>query len=209
MSALSIRTPQDRFTAALSAVDDADRFAFRRRLRDQDFEEALAEARAAAWSAWAGMIAKGRDPVEAGVHGVANNAVRNVRQGRRIGNAHCGRGAMDVFNRKAQAACGFTVVSLDSGAEIHDEPSSRGDWLDWLAGDNRVTPADEACFRLDFRDWLSSLPERKRRIAELLAGGETVTDIAQRVGVSQGRVSQVRTELEASWAAFQAEALAL
>lgn len=205
MSSLSISTPQDRFTAALSAVDDAVRFAFRKRLRDQEYEEALAEARAAAWSAWAGMLAKGRDPVEVGVHGIASNAVRNVRQGRRVGNAHCGRGAMDVYHRKAQAACGFKVVSLDSEAEVPAEPSFRGAWVEWFAGDNRVTPADEACFRLDFAAWLESLPGRKRRVAELLAEGWSTGEVARELGVTPGAISQARTWLAASWQSYQTD----
>ena len=47
MSALSLVAAQDQFTATLSAVEDAVRFAFRKRLRPQDYEEALATSRAA------------------------------------------------------------------------------------------------------------------------------------------------------------------
>ena len=55
MSAMSLVAAQEQFTATLSAVEDAVKFAFRRRLRPQEYEEALAEARAAAWrpgTAW-------------------------------------------------------------------------------------------------------------------------------------------------------------
>ena len=102
MSALSLATAQEQFAATLPAVEDAVRFAFRKRLRPQEYEEALAEAKAAAWSAWHGLVAKGKDPREVGVHGIAQNAVRYVKNRRRIGNAHCGRGAMDVFHARAQ-----------------------------------------------------------------------------------------------------------
>ena len=163
MSAPSLVAAQKDFTASLSAVEDAVRFAFRRRLRPQEYEEALAEARAAAWSAWHGLVERGKDPVEVGVHGIAANAIRWVRARRRVGNPTCGRGAMNVYHPRAQAACGFTLVSLDSD-HVDAGDSTAGAWTDWLAGDNKVTPADEAAFRLDFEGWLAILPERKRRV---------------------------------------------
>src|SRR4051812_41218400 len=154
MSAMSLCVAQEKFTATLSAVEDAVKFAFRRRLRPQEYEEALAEARAAAWSAWHGLVERGKDPVEVGVHGIAANAIRWVRARRKVGNPTCGRGAMDVFHHKAQKACGFTLVSLDSGDVALAGTSGAGAWREWLAEDNKVTPADEAAFRLDFEGWL-------------------------------------------------------
>ena len=149
MSALSLVAAQEQFTATLSAVEDAVKFAFRRRLRPQEYEEALAEARAAAWSAWHGLVERGKDPVEVGVHGIAANAIRWVRARRKVGNTNCGRGAMDVYHPRAQAACGFTLVSLDSD-HVDAEDPARVSWREWLAEDNKVTPADEAAFHLDF-----------------------------------------------------------
>src|SRR5262245_9888570 len=93
MSALSLAAAQEQFTATLPAVVNATRFAFRRRrLRRHDYEDILAEAIAACWSAWAGLLRRGKDPVEVGVTGIANQAVRYVRAGRRIANRTCGRG---------------------------------------------------------------------------------------------------------------------
>jgi hypothetical protein len=208
MSALSLVAAQEQFTATLSAVEDAVKFAFRKQLRPQEYEEALAEAKAAAWSAWAGLLKRGKDPVEVGVHGIATNAVRYVKNGRKVGNRTCGRGALDVYHRKAQAASGFTLVSLDSGDEILAGSSGRSVWRERLAEDPRGTPADEACFRLDFECWLGGLPGRKRRIVELLAEGHDGVVVARTLGLTPGRVSQVRTELEANWRAFEGEAKA-
>jgi hypothetical protein len=206
MSALSLVAAQEQFTATLSAVEDAVHYAFRRRLRPQEYEEALAEARAAAWSAWHGLVQRGKDPVEVGVHGIAANAIRWVRARRKVGNTNCGRGAMDVYHPRAQAACGFTLVSLDSGDEVDAGDSTRGSWREWLSEDNRVTPADEAAFRLDFEGWLIGLPERKRRVAELLAEGHEGVVVARTVGIAPSRVTQLRSELAASWRAFQGQA---
>ena len=104
---------------------------------------------------------------------------------------------MDVYHPRAQAACGFTLVSLDSGDEALAETSGEGAWREWLAEDRRVTPADEACFRLDFEAWLAGLPARKRRVAELLAEGHEGVVVARLVGISPGRVCQLRPILEA------------
>src|SRR5438105_4697120 len=105
MSAASLSraasTPVHRqFEAALPAILATARFAFRRR-RPQDRDEAVAEAQAAAWSAWTGLVSRGQDPVAVGVCGIANNAVRYVLKGRRIANTPCGRGAMDIHHPRA------------------------------------------------------------------------------------------------------------
>ncbi len=204
MSAASMTLAHRQFEAALPTITSAARYAFRRR-RYQDRAEAVAEAQACAWKAWRGLVERGKDPIEVGVSGIAGYAVRHVINGRRIGNRGGGRGGMDIFHFKAQAACGFKVVGLDRDAER--EPGKGSDaWKQWLACDNRVGPADEACFRLDFAAWLASLPERRRRVAELLAEGWSTGDVAREMDVSPGAISQARTWLAASWREFQGEA---
>ena len=197
MSAISLCVAQQQFEATLSAVDNAARFAFRRRRR-QDREEAVAEARAAAWSAWHGLIRKGKDPLAVGVTGIANNAIKYVKSGRKLGNPTCGRGAMDVWHPRVRRALGLSVVSFEELAR-----RSHGSWQDWLVADRRVTPADLACSRLDFAVWLAGLPEKKRRVAELLAEGHEGVVVARLVGIAQSRVCQLRRELEASWGALR------
>src|SRR4051812_164884 len=154
MSALSLVAAQEQFTATLSAVEDAVHYAFHKRLRPQEYREALAEARAAAWHAWHGLIRRGKDPLEVGGHGVANNAIRYVRNRRQLGCGTSGRGAMDIYHPTAQRKDGFRLVSLDAGEDGGAEDSMPGAWREWLAEDNRVSPADEACFRVDFAAWL-------------------------------------------------------
>ncbi len=204
MSALSLCAAQEQFTAVLPAITSAARYAFRRR-RYQDRAEAVAEAQACAWKAWRGLVERGKDPIEVGVSGIAGYAVRHVLNGRRIGNRGGGRGSRDVFHFKAQAACGFKVVGL--GRETDREPGQGSDaWKEWLACDNRVGPADEAAFRVDFESWLAALPERKRRVAELLAEGHEGVVVARLVGIAPSRVTQLKSELAANWRAFQGQA---
>jgi hypothetical protein len=202
MSIASLIDAQREFTAHLPAVENATRYAFRRRrLKRHDYEEILAEAIAACWSAWTGLISRGKDPLEVGVCGIANQAVRYVRAGRRIANRTCGRGKMDVFHRRAQEARGFRV--LDSGGvEEAIEDADHGVWR------NCCTPADEACFRVDYADWLKGLAPRRRRTAELLAAGHGTLEVARQVGVSAPAISQARLALERSWRDYQREATA-
>jgi hypothetical protein len=187
MSAASLIAAQERFTAhMLPAVANAAHYAFRRRFRmsRQRYEEALAECIAQAWSAWTGLIARGKDPVAIGVHGIAGNAIRYVKKGRRVGNPSLGgRSAMDVHNKKS----GCTVLALD----------------DWAVGDRRWTPADEAAFRCDMTAWLTSLPPRRRTTAALLAEGRGTLEVAQAVGITPAAVSQARLWLARNWARFQ------
>jgi hypothetical protein len=200
MPAMSLVAAQETFTAHLPAIDAAALFAFRRRRR-QDREEALAAARGAAWAAWAGLLRRGKSPVEVGIHAIARNAIRYVKSGRKLGNPTRGRGARDIQHPRARRALGLRVVSFE---ELAGPPP--GSWRDWLVADHRVGPAAEACFKLDFEGWLAGLPERKRRVAELLAEGHEPGRVARIVGVSPARVSQLRTELAGSWEGFQGPA---
>ena len=172
MSVASLSSVHHQFEAALPAITRAARYAFRRR-RDQDRAEAVAEAQACAWKAWRGLVERGKDPIEVGVSGIAGYAVRHVLNGRRIGHRGGGRGSMDVYHFKAQAACGFKVVGLDRDAER--EPGNGSDaWREWLGCDNRVGPGDEAAFRLDFAVGLDGLPGRRRRSGGGSAGTPSI-----------------------------------
>jgi hypothetical protein len=204
LTAASLSVAHRQFVDALPAMDRTFRFMLRRFTRPRR-AEAVAEARAAAWHAWHGLLARGQDPLAVGPTGIAANAARYVKAGRRLGTGTSGRGAMDIFNRRAQRLSGFKLVSMDR--DLGPDRGAVSDaWREWLAGDNSVSPADEAAFRIDFQEWLDGLPGRDRRVAELLATGEATGAVARMVGVSSGRVSQLRRELAESWGEFQGEA---
>ena len=77
--------------------------------------------------------------------------------------------------------------------------------MEILVEDRHAGPADTARVRLDFAAWLKSLPYRVRRIAKVLANGETTTAAAEKFELSAGRVSQIRGELRQAWQRFQGE----
>jgi hypothetical protein len=195
----SLTEAQTAFAAQLQVVISATRHAFRkRRLNRHDLEDILAEAVAACWSSWVGLISRGQDPVQVGVCGIANQAVRYVRNGRRIANRSGGRGAMDVYHPRAQKARGFRVFN-SGGVDEAEEGEETGVWT------NACTPADEACFRIDYAAWIEALAPRRRRTAELLAAGHGTLEVAKEVGVTAAAISQARTALYVSWLKFQGE----
>jgi hypothetical protein len=79
-------------------------------------------------------------------------------------------------------------------------------WQEILIPDRTCTPAQLAASRLDFPAWLSTLKSRDRKIAMKLATGESTGNTARKFRISEGRVSQLRRELAASWKKFTGEA---
>jgi hypothetical protein len=74
-----------------------------------------------------------------------------------------------------------------------------------LVQHDRTPVPDQAAFRIDFPEWLTSLSARDRRIVDKLASGEGTGTVARMFGVSASRVSQLRKELKASWLEFTGE----
>ena len=107
----------------------------------------------------------------------------------------------DVSSAYAQRRKGFTIGRLDR----FDARS--GVWREVVVEDRKAGPAETAAARLDIAEWLSALPKRQRRVAETLATGETTKAAARKHGVSPGRISQMRRELESGWQRFQGQAV--
>jgi hypothetical protein len=73
---------------------------------------------------------------------------------------------------------------------------------DYLLEDRHATPAEIAAMKIDFHQWLSALPVRIRRIAKLLAVGESTSAVSQKVDLTPARISQIRSWLRLSWQSF-------
>jgi FixJ family two-component response regulator len=80
-----------------------------------------------------------------------------------------------------------------------------GEWREALVEDRTAGPAQIAETRLDFADWLQTLPNRERQLAEKLALGETTGCVARAFRISAGRVSQLRRDLCENWRRFVGE----
>jgi hypothetical protein len=203
LSQSALRVAQEQFIDALPSIQRTIRFQTRS-WPERCRAEARADALAATWHSWIGLVKRGVDPRAVGPTGIAWNAVRYTKNGRRLGTAR-GKGAgLDLFDRRAQERLGIKLVSIDT-AGGPDLQTGREDWRQWLATDRRISPADAACFAIDFAAWLAALPPRKRRVAELLALGHGTGEAAAILAVTPAAISIARGWLESSWRAFEGQ----
>lgn len=154
-------------------------------------EEAVAEVTASVAVAVSRLA--GRRAVHVGlVPALVRYAALGRAAGRRVGTPTNRRDALSPVPRSHHR-----VVSLEAVRS-----GGRESWRDGLADARRADPADVACFRLDFAAWLGRLTPRLRRVAEGLAVGERPGELASSLGVSPGRLSQLRDRLRADWSSF-------
>ena len=110
-----------------------------------------------------------------------------VKRGRPAGNRMNGK---EPLSRYAQIGNGIQVEQA-------------GNWIDLLVEDKRASIADQVAARLDVGAWFATLSRRMKRIARDLAYGFSTSEVAEKHGVTPGRISQLRRTLEVSWATFQ------
>ncbi len=184
----------ERFLDMLPLIRSQARRAFCR-LRPELKQELVQEVIANAFVAFVALVRRGKADI-AYATPLANYAIRQALAGRRVGaKTNC----RDVSSVVAQRRWGFTLENLSwngSGANI---------WSEILADDTLTPVGDQVAFRLDFRAWWGTLNRRDRRLARFLALGNTASEAAQRFCVSNPRISQLRSELQVSWQAFQGE----
>jgi len=182
------------FLALLPTIQAYVRRAFRH-LAPEARDEAVQEGIGHAFVAYARLVQRGKTEL-AYASPLARYAVARFRVGRRIGsplNCH------DILSPYAQRKKNFTVERLDRcGKHAHS-------WEEVLVEDKRCTPAEIAAGRIDFAAWLRTLSARDRKVAQVLAIGETTNAAAQRFHVTPARISQVRRELQDAWRRFQGE----
>jgi hypothetical protein len=167
-------------------------------------EDFVSEAVALAWKSFVRLAERGRDATQF-ASALASVVVRAVRSGRRL----CGQErSRDVMSPAAQRMQGFRVEELMPPA-IHERPRSEPfgqrlhDAFEERLRDNTQTPVvEQVVFRCDFPAWLGTLSARNRRVVDDLMAGERTGDVAQKFGLSPGRVSQLRRQFEGDWAVF-------
>lgn len=181
------------FLAALPQIENVASFRFRY-LRPEEKQEKVAETVALAWREYRKLCERGKHP-EDFVTTLAEYASRAVRNGRRLaGKTRSG----DVMAEKAQKKHGFDVGPLPDLPEESDA-------IDALKDNTQTPPPDQAAFRIDYTDWISRFPEKKRKVIEHLALGGKRSDAAKELGLSAGRLTQIGNEAETSWSEFQQE----
>lgn len=190
-------TPQHqaKFLSLLPLIVRQARVAFRGK-DSESREELTAEVVANAYVCFARLVELGRESLAFGTP-LGTYAVRQVRAGRRVGGK---LNVRDIASRHCQVTKGARVGRLDHFDEGTEE------WKEVLVEDRRAGPSEIAASRIDFGEWLRFLPARHRRIAKVLATGESTGTVARKFKLSSGRISQLRRELKTSWETFQGEA---
>lgn len=182
-------TWQTMFVALLPEIQRRLRCAFRQ-LDPASREEAVEEGVVHSLLSFARLHDQGRAEAVSGSM-LAWYAILAVKRGRPA----CGRmNGQEPLSRYAQVLHGFAA---EQGS---------GQWIDLLVEDRRASVPDQVAARLDVRAWFATLSRRTQQVATDLALGSTTSEVAAKLGVTAGRISQLRRTLEQSWAAFQGDA---
>jgi transposase-like protein len=185
---------QQRFLILLPTILDYVSPAFRR-LRPEARQEAVQEAVAGAYVAYARLVQRGKES-RAFASVLAKYAVAQVRVGRQVGGRlNCN----DVSSTYGQQRRSLRLARLDRF------DACEGAWQEVLVEDERTPIPDQVAFRCDFPLWLDRFSSRDREIAEALAEGCSTSEVARRFGITWGRVSQLRRKFEKSWREFHGE----
>jgi hypothetical protein len=184
----------DEFLKMLPTIRRHARIAFHY-LKPEARAEAVQEVLACALVAYVRLFELGKTDV-AFPSVLARYGVAQYRDGRRVGNK---MNVRDVSSPYAQRRKAINLERLDRYC------NENGQWLEAIVEDKRSGPAEIAACRIDFADWLAQLSPRQRRIANVLASGETTARTAKRFRLSAARISQIRCELRQSWREFQGE----
>src|SRR4051794_6690542 len=181
-------TWQSNFVAMLPEIEQKLRLAFCR-LNPEAREDAIEESVVHSLLAYARLHEQGRAEV-ATASSLAWYSSRHVRRGRPAGGRMNGKEPLSRYGQISNA--------------IEVERQS-GNWINTMVDDKRASVADLVAAKMDVGDWFATLTKRMKEIAKDLAFGCSTTEVAEKHGVSAGRISQLRRVLENSWAAFQQE----
>ena len=179
---------QIQFASMLPEIDQRLRRAFRQ-LDPASKDEAIGEGVLHSFLAYARLHELGRAEV-ATPTSLAFYSAKHVKRGRPA----TGRmNSKEPLSRYAQ---------ISNGIQIARE---HGQWIEAIVEDKRASVPDQVATRMDFHAWFATLTKRMKEIARDLAFSFSTSEVAQKYGLTAGRISQMRRMLENSWAAFQQE----
>jgi hypothetical protein len=182
------------FLKLLPAIRQHASIAFRN-LKPEAREEAVQEVICNALVAYRRLVELGKTDI-AYASPLARYGVAQTRAGRKVG---CKLNGKDALARYARIKHGICVDRLDR----YDRENES--WQEIVVEDRHAGPAEVAACRIDFGTWRARLNSRQRRIADLLASGESTNTVAKKMRLTPGRISQTRRELMQDWQAFTAE----
>ena len=166
-----------------------------RHLRAESREEAVQCVIASSFVAYARLVELNKESL-AYASVLSRLGCAQYRDHRRVGTR---LNVNDITSSYCQARKNVVVQRLDKYDSEEDA------WEEIVVQDRHVGPDQVVATKLDFADWLRRLPRRNRRIAQFLALGNRTGEAARKFKVSEGRISQVRRELQKAWAEFTGE----
>jgi hypothetical protein len=181
------------FLSLLPRIETHARIFFRHLRCPDRKEDAVAETIAIAWRWYLRATQRGKD-VSQFVSAFASFATRHVRSGRRLAGQDRRN---DALSPLTQARRGFTVSPLPPGSTLNGNAFDEA-----LAENTRSEVPDQVAFRCDFPAWRRTRTERDRRLIDDLMTGERTLAVAEKFGMSAGRVSQLRREFHQDWERF-------
>ena len=96
-----------------------------------------------------------------------------------------------------------SIFCVETLPEVHTSDARFSTLFTEALADNMQSPVPEqVCFRMDFPAWLLTRTDRDRRMIPDMMIGERTETLADRFGMSPGRVSQLRSEYHADWERF-------
>jgi hypothetical protein len=194
-AALSAANWQAGFLTVLPAVQTHAQIRFRK-LPAERRADAIEEAIASACVSYRRLATRGRLH-EAHPGSVADYAVKFVRTGRHVGGHQ--DAARDALSPVAQRRYRFCAAGIDRYDRKTEE------WRQVAIADRKASIPDLAAFRIDFAHWRRMLSHRDRLIVASLARGDQTSAVADRFGLTPGRISQLRRKYEHLWLTFQGE----
>ena len=179
---ISVSALQDTFVARLPWMRSTARAAFQN-LDAEKRDEAVSNTVALAWKAWHRLNERGKANEPGILKAICWFVIKQTRAGRRIDHAGKPR----------------DPLALRVYGKVTFEPWNLEDYI------GKDTPIPDAVsFRVDVPAFLSTLSKRHRSIALDLTH-MTTGEVAEKYGVSPGRISQIRQELKALFDQFFAD----
>ena len=186
------------YAKMLPSIKRHARVAFRY-LNPEAKQEAVQNVLANTWAALVGLARRGK--LDKAFPSILAKFAEKQTRDHRITGGHLD--VKDVLSPYCQAKKNVKVERLDKYDRVNECWYDPEDCCHELLAESRnATPADLAASRIDFSDWLASLPCRHRRIAQYLSLGNRTSDAAKKFKVSAGRISQLRKELAENWQRF-------
>lgn len=174
------------------------KFGFLQRKNPEKFEDCVRKVEELAWREYYRIRIKGEKDPDTFIATIADFSVRQVKDGRDV--ARMER-AKDVLSPRAQRKKGFYVGKLPEHDTCEHDCEPLEALIDYRVGD----PGDIAAFRLDVPAFRESLTPPQQQVMDAAVAGDTTTEMAARLKVTPGAVSQMRRRIAEKYLARDEE----